>query len=217
MFRPERGRLAATRWRRASASAGVVDLLIQDGVIQKTERNAYVGADGLLNPDGKRVVEEALRGRVSRSYETLAALPGPVLAKIDAAIPHLLIAEGVGKAWDITHHMRDAIDLMAEFRASGEKVPETFLGRVDMLKGSAPSERYSKAAQALFLNLNRLRKAEYVRDFAAYADQAKISPEAGGNARRGHDAGTGGAGISGHRTGNGEGREEGGGQGRRAQ
>lgn len=162
------------------ASAGVVDLLIQDGVIQKTERNAYVGADGLLNPDGKRVVEEALRGRVARSYETLAALPGPVLAKIDAAIPHLLIAEGVGRAWDITHHMRDAIDLMAEFRASGEKVPETFLGRVDMLKGSAPSERYSKAAQALFLNLNRLRKAEYVRDFAAYAGQAKISPEAGG-------------------------------------
>ena len=103
-----------------------------------------------------------------------------MLAKIDAAIPHLLIAEGVGRAWDITHHMCDAIDLMAEFRASGEKVPETFLGRVDMLKGSAPSERYSKAAQALFLNLNRLRKAEYVRDFAAYAGQAKISPEAGG-------------------------------------
>ena len=162
------------------ASAGVVDLLIRDGVIQKTERNAYVGADGLLNPDGKRVVEEALRGRVARSYEALAALPGPVLAKIDAAIPHLLIAEGVGGTWDITRHMRDAIDLLMEFRASGEKVPETFLGRVDMLKGSAPTERYSQAARALFRMAMGMPKAAFAGAFARYAGHAKASPEAGG-------------------------------------
>ena len=165
------------------ASAGVVDLLIQDGVIQKTERNAYVGADGLLNPDGKRVVEEALRGRVARSYEALAALPGPVLAKIDAAIPHLLIAEGVGGTWDITRHMRDAIDLLMEFRASGGKSTdaEVFLGQADMTKGDAsPTERYSQAARALFRMAMGMPKAAFAGAFARYAGHAKASPEAGG-------------------------------------
>ena len=124
-------------------------------------------------------MEEALRGRVARSYEALAALPGPVLAKIDAAIPHLLIAEGVGGTWDITRHMRDAIDLLMEFRASGEKVPETFLGRVDMLKGSAPTERYSQAARALFRMAMGMPKAAFAGAFARYAGHAKASPEAG--------------------------------------
>ena len=45
------------------ASVAVVERMMEDGVIQRSERNALVGADGLLNPDGKKVVEEALRGR----------------------------------------------------------------------------------------------------------------------------------------------------------
>ena len=57
-------------------SARVVELMINDGVIQSTERNAYLDADGLLNPDGKRVVEEALRGRIARSYDALPHCPG---------------------------------------------------------------------------------------------------------------------------------------------
>lgn len=122
------------------ASAAVVEMLVSDGVLQRTERNAFIGPDGLLNPDGKRLVEEALRGRVAGSYEALAAMPGQILAKIDAAIPHLLIAENVGGAWDITRHLRDAIDLLAEYRAAGAQDAELFLARTDMLReGKAPS------------------------------------------------------------------------------
>ena len=44
-------------------SRAIVDRIIRDGVISETERNALVGADGLLNPDGKRVVEEAGENR----------------------------------------------------------------------------------------------------------------------------------------------------------
>lgn len=161
-------------------SARVVELMINDGVIQSTERNAYLDADGLLNPDGKRVVEEALRGRIARSYDALASLPGPVLAKIDAGIPNLLIAEGVGPEWDITNHMRDAVDLLAEHKASGIASPEVFLSQMDMLRGKAPKERYSLAAQQLFKMALGMKKNEFSKAFEKYAAQAKISTEAGG-------------------------------------
>lgn len=161
-------------------SARVVELMIKDGVIRSTERNAYLDADGLLNPDGKRVVEEALRGRIARSYDALASLPGPVLARLDAAIPNLMIAEGISPEWDITDHIRDAVDLLAEHKASGITSPEVFLDQVDMLKGKAPKERYSHAAQQLFKMALGMKKNEFAKAFEKYAAQAKISTEAGG-------------------------------------
>lgn len=161
-------------------SAQTVELLISDGVIKTTERNACLGADGLLNPDGKRIVEEALRGRIARTYEALATLPGPVVAKIDAVIPHLLIAENCGSKWDMTRHMRDAIDLLAEHKASGNIAPEIFLSQMDMFKGNTPRDRYSLAAQCLFQMVLGMKKKEFAKAVEGYANQAKISPEAGG-------------------------------------
>ncbi|WP_165177824.1 strawberry notch C-terminal domain-containing protein, partial [Desulfovibrio sp. ZJ369] len=156
-------------------SAKVVEMLIDDGVIQATERNALVGRDGLLNPEGKKAVEQALRGRVARSYEALNALPTPVLGKLDAAIPYLLIAENVGGKWNITEHVRDAIELMAEFQSSAQKAPETFLAQQDMMKGAAPSERYSQQAQELFLRMLNTKKNAFVESFAKFAAHARVS------------------------------------------
>ncbi|WP_298035112.1 hypothetical protein, partial [uncultured Desulfovibrio sp.] len=163
-------------------SVGVVDMLIDNGVIQPAERNAFLNRDGMLNPDGKRVVEEALRGRVARSYDALASLPGPVMAKIDAAIPHLLVAERVGGEWDITRHMRDAIDLLAEFRASNSRDVEIFLFQRDLSREgyATPSERFSRAAQTLFRAVLDMKKREFVQMFARYAGQARMSIEANG-------------------------------------
>lgn len=158
-------------------SRDVVDMLIADGVIRDQDRNAFVNADGLLNPDGKRAVEEALRGRVAGSYEALASLPTPVVGKIDAVIPHLLSAEGVGGKWNITPVFRDAIDLLAEFQASGSKDAEVFLSQLDMVKGAAPADRYSKAAQVVFHLLRDAKKAELTTALQRYAGQAKISAE----------------------------------------
>ena len=161
-------------------SVDVVEMLIDDGVIQKTERNAYVGPDGLLNPDGKRIVEEALRGRVARSYDALASLPGAVVGKIDAAIPHLLVAESVGGKWNITEHMRDAIDLLAEYKGGNQDVA-VFLDQTNMLKGGkTPRERYSNTAIDFFKMALDAKKKDFVNCFAKFASAAKISAEAGG-------------------------------------
>lgn len=132
------------------ASVAVVERMMEDGVIQRSERNALVGADGLLNPDGKKVVEEALRGRIARSYEALAKLPADVVGKLDAVIPHILVAEGIGKPWNITEHVRDSVDLLVGFKGSGVKEPDTYLKQVNMLTGRAPVQDFSKQAIALF-------------------------------------------------------------------
>ena len=150
------------------ASVAVVERMMEDGVIQRSERNALVGADGLLNPDGKKVVEEALRGRIARSYEALAKLPADVVGKLDAVIPHILVAEGIGKPWNITEHVRDSVDLLVGFKGSGVKEPDTYLKQVNMLTGRAPVQDFSKQAIALF------RKA-----LESYLKNANLSPEAG--------------------------------------
>ena len=161
------------------ASAAVVERMMEDGVIQRSERNAYVGADGLLNPDGKKVVEEALRGRVVRSYEALAKLLADVVGKLDAAIPYILVAEGIGKPWNITEHVRDSVDLLVGFKGSGVKEPDIYLKQVNMLTGRAPVQDFSKQAIALFRMALDAKKGEYVKAFESYLKNAKLSPEAG--------------------------------------
>ena len=161
------------------ASVAVVERMMEDGVIQRSERNALVGADGLLNPDGKKVVEEALRGRIARSYEALAKLPADVVGKLDAVIPHILVAEGIGKPWNITEHVRDSVDLLVGFKGSGVKEPDTYLKQVNMLTGRAPVQDFSKQAIALFRMALDAKKGEYVKAFESYLKNAKLSPEAG--------------------------------------
>lgn len=161
------------------ASVAVVERMMEDGVIQCSERNALVGADGLLNPDGKKVVEEALRGRIARSYEALAKLPADVVGKLDAVIPHILVAEGIGKPWNITEHVRDSVDLLVGFKGSGVKEPGTYLKQVNMLTGRAPVQDFSKQAIALFRMALDAKKGEYVKAFESYLKNAKLSPEAG--------------------------------------
>lgn len=159
-----------------SESKAVVESLIADGVIQQTERNAYIGPDGLLNPDGKRVVEEALRGRMARKYETLARIPSDVLAKLDAVAPSVIIAETIGNDWNLTDHIRDAVDLMAEYKSSTFCKKDdfhTFLKNVDMMSGKSPIDRYSKVSVQLFLMLLEMKKGEIVKRFRKYAFDAQ--------------------------------------------
>lgn len=164
-------------------SKPVVDQLIKDGVIRQTEKNALVGPDGLLNPDGKRAVEEALRGRIARDYDALAKLPCDIIVKLDAIAPSVLIAEGVGASWNMTEHLRDAVDLMGEYKSSQFCKRDDFhifLKNIDMMHGNAPVDRYSKIAVQIFLMLLEMKKAEIVKRFKAFAtDATQRSRESG--------------------------------------
>ncbi|MDR2077165.1 MAG: hypothetical protein LBP61_09615, partial [Desulfovibrio sp.] len=157
------------------ASAKVVEMLVHDGAIQKTELSAYIGADGLLNPDGKTLIEQALRGRVARNYEILTRLPADILGKIDAAIPHILVAEGIGKPWDITEEVRDAVELLVRFKGSGIKEPGAFLDQFDMTTGRTPRQGVSQEVVDIFRAAISQKKAAFVDMFSRYAGQADVA------------------------------------------
>ena len=88
-------------------------------------------------------------------------------------------AEGIGKPWNITEHVRDSVDLLVGFKGSGVKEPDTYLKQVNMLTGRAPVQDFSKQAIALFRMALDAKKGEYVKAFESYLKNAKLSPEAG--------------------------------------
>ena len=110
-------------------------------------------------------------------YEALAKLPADVVGKLDAVIPHILVAEGIGKPWNITEHVRDSVDLLVGFKGSGVKEPDTYLKQVNMLAGGLRA--VSQAGLALFRMALDAKKGEYVKAFESYLKNAKLSPEAG--------------------------------------
>ena len=136
-------------------SRAIVDRMIRDGVISETERNALVGADGLLNPDGKRVVEEALRGRIAPDYETLSRLPAEVVGKLDAVLPDLIRCEYAGEDWNVTGDMRTALKHIADFKASGIAELQTSLEQADMFTGRSRAQDLNMRARTLLEALLR--------------------------------------------------------------
>ena len=157
-----------------SGSTEVVEMLIRDGVIQKSEGSALIGPDGLLNPDGKNIVEQALRGRIADNYEVLASLPGDILGKIDAIIPHILSAESFGEAWSITPQVKEAVALLSEYKRSGIKDVTNFLSQIPLSGGVTAGERTSALAQAIFRMTLDSKKAILVEAFAKYSNAAKV-------------------------------------------
>lgn len=156
-------------------SVAVVEKLIRDGVIQATERNAFISADGMLNSNGKNVVEEALRGRVANTYEALARLPPLIVGKIDAIAPFVIIAEMIGGDWDISRHIRDAVDIIAEYKGSPFAKSgdfNSFLNSIDVLKEKTILERFSKIAVQLFILLLNGKKRDLALRFRKFASDA---------------------------------------------
>lgn len=159
-------------------SLPIVQRILRDGVISPLESNEYLDNQGYLRPEGKTLVESALRSRVFTSYESLASISAPMLAKIDAVIPSVIMA-GQVKGWDISAAISGATDLILEFGNNEQKERFNFLKQTNMFK-TAPCERFNALEIAIFLMLFEKGKKEFQAIFKAYAYQASISPEAGG-------------------------------------
>lgn len=162
------------------ASGEIVDKLLKDGVIKESERNSVLSADGMLNSYGKNLIEDALRGRISQSYETLAKLSGNVVNKLDAIAPFALIAENIGGEWNITKHISSALDLIVEYQSSPfykDKNFKAFLNSIHMITRKTPSERYSKTAIQLASMLMDGKKKSLVDRFRKYSGDAATMSE----------------------------------------
>lgn len=135
------------------SSLDVIQMFIQDGVISETESNSFIAADGKLNPEGKRVIEESLRGRMVEKYETLSNLKATTLERVDRALPDLLFLEAVGNGWSITKQVQRALSLTSQYSAGNFDGTGTFLNQTNMLTGKTPRETVSKKTCIIFERL----------------------------------------------------------------
>ncbi len=83
-------------------SRELLESLLADGVIEQVQLSRVTNEDGLLNSEGKELVENTLRGLIVQDYDVIRKTPASVLDKIDRAIPSLAQLKAKGGEWDIS-------------------------------------------------------------------------------------------------------------------
>lgn len=157
----------------SGTSKSLVRSLMQDGVIEATQYNRLVsGATGLLTEDGKRLVENSLRGAVVDDIDLLNSLPPAALQKLDKAIPDLARLKARGEAWDISQDLKKALADYAQLKAGPyTSVPE-YLAQATIFEkpNAAAGGRVRDLLEALnTLTPNKFRGA--VKELADLAGQ----------------------------------------------
>ncbi|WP_461680548.1 PLxRFG domain-containing protein [Solidesulfovibrio sp.] len=156
-----------------ASSRALVDHLVTDGVLEQTQLARLTDRrTGLLNEDGKRLVENTLRGRAVADADVLASAAPAVLQKIDRALPHVAVAQARGGSWDLSGQLRDAVDQLNRFRASGQDRLETYLGQGALVADAAKD---NPAVQAMALALHSMTPRQFQAAWEQYASHARAS------------------------------------------
>jgi len=101
-------------------SRELVSALYRDGILERSASNRHVDPKtGLLTEDGKRLVEQVVRGRVYEDADFLATARPETLKKLDLSLPALARIKARGGAWDVTGKLREAVRLYTDIRARG--------------------------------------------------------------------------------------------------
>jgi hypothetical protein len=151
----------------------ILNRLIDDGVISPQESAAYVDR-GALTADGKTRISKLLLGRFFRDPAQLDITPPSIRNKLERLAAPLAKVEG-RPAWSLAKPLQEAIDLLEEGRARGQKNIDDVVGQ----SGLFGNEKYSAEAVRLAkllrdANPNDLTNA--VRQYAADAAEADQGP-----------------------------------------
>jgi len=122
----------------------VLNKLIDDGVITPQERAGLADQDGLTTA-GKERVRRLIIGRFYRDPAQIDTTPSSIKNKLESIAAPLARVDGVA-GWDLTQHVRDAMDLLEEARAHGSGNIDDVLSQQGIF---GPSTKYSEEAIAL--------------------------------------------------------------------
>jgi hypothetical protein len=161
------------------AGLDVLHNLIGDGVISMQERAGLANADG-LTPAGRQRISALVGGRFFSDPATMDSIPASVRAKVERAAAPLARVDGVPE-WDLTPHMRDAMDLVNEAAAHGSTVD-------DYIKqaGFFGNEAFSPKATALAKAFTESSTSDLLKGAKQYAGDAAFA--AGGDSMFGDGA-----------------------------
>lgn len=115
------------------AGAEILDNLVKDGVVTTQERAAFQDSTGKLTKAGRERVSALMLGRFFRDPEQLESVAPGVRQKIERMAAPLAQAETAAPEWDLTPHLRDAVDLLERARAVGTKNLDDFVKQEDLL------------------------------------------------------------------------------------
>ena len=155
------------------ASRALIDHLEADGVLERTQLARLTDArTGLLNEDGKRLVENVLRGRAVPDGDVLAAAKPAILQKIDRALPHVAVVQARGGKWDLTDVLRQAVDQLNRFQASGHDRLDTYFGQGSLVPDAAKD---NPAVRAMAYALQKMGPRQFEKAWERYASYARAS------------------------------------------
>ena len=157
-------------------SKTLVDALVEDGVIEKVQLSRVTNNEGLLNAEGKVLVEATLRGLIVQDYDLIRKTPASVVAKIDRAIPALAQLKGRGEDWDISGVITKALKQLQKALGSGLELKDVsaYFGTVPLIPDP---ERSNKGIQAMALTLANATPKELAARCSAIAAESTKVPE----------------------------------------
>jgi inorganic pyrophosphatase len=150
-----------------------VQALQDDGVLEANQMNRLTNKESkLLNEDGKRIVEQALRGRVIPDFDLLDAAPASLLQKIDRVIPAMVKVQARGMEWDITPKLNDALRQIVKMKAQGLNHLNQYFGTASLMPETEDKSKGDEDVQTLAYALQDMKPLEFKRAWDAYAKAA---------------------------------------------
>jgi len=172
-----------------------LDALSKAGIVDSRNVAQYVKkATGLLNDDGKRLVERILVGRVVGDPDLLSNTGDRVVGSVAGAIPYMLQAESVGSGYSLRKELTQAMHAFnrmhdlnfapdpKDIKAGGKKLDgalQEARGQLrDLFEGEHPVIQDERSG-AMFDLLVRLggKPQKFAGVFREFANQTKHHPE----------------------------------------
>jgi hypothetical protein len=151
----------------------VLDRLVKDGVVSPQARAEFATGDKLTSL-GKERISNLMLGRFFSDAGAMEGLAPSMRAKLERIAPHLGRVEGE-PAWNLSPHMRQAIDLIEEGRAHGVSDLDELREQYTDLFGH--NQKYSDEAAVLANRLQKSNPNELTDAVRQYVEHAKYARE----------------------------------------
>lgn len=151
------------------AGTEILQALVNDGVVNASERASLINERGQLTSAGKDRISKLMLGRLFRDSGQFEATDPSVRNKLESAVVPM---SRIGSPeWDISGPMQEAIDILADAKQHGISNLEDLRRQAGMFQGTEYSPEAFAIARLLQKNPNAIKAAfrQYASD-ATYAE-----------------------------------------------
>ncbi len=152
-------------------SLPLISSLVDDGVIEQAQLSRITDDKGLLNGEGKELVEAVLRGLIVQDYDLIRVTPPSVMNKIDRAIPALAQLKARGGEWDLSGIVTKALQQIQKACGGGKDMQDVSLYFATVPMVSDP-DRDNKGVQAFAITLANATPKELTARLNAFAAES---------------------------------------------